>query len=64
MRTMGFECPIHGYYEIDLEDGQEPPKWCVIYKDGTNKPCGEVLKKKFFVPAVHYKGSGFYTTDK
>jgi hypothetical protein len=61
---MIFKCPVHGTYEIDLERGQNPPKWCVIYKDGTNEPCGEVLKRIYTVPSIKFVGSGFYTNDK
>ena len=64
MRTLRFECPEHGQYEIDLQYGQEAPKWCVIYKTGTNEPCGKTLTKLFkFVPNIRFKGSGFYKND-
>lgn len=64
MKTMDFICPVHGKFEVLLEHEQEPPIWCPIYRDGTRIPCGKRLKKVWSVPSVHYKGSGFYTTDK
>ena len=64
MRTQIFVCPVHGQYEIDLERGQNPPKWCVIYKEGTSEPCGRKLTRKYTIPAIRFKGSGFYTNDK
>lgn len=64
MRTMDFECPVHGQLEITLlERGQDIPIWCPIYKDGTREPCGKRLKRIYSVPAVHYRGNGFYKTD-
>lgn len=64
MRTLKFRCSTHGEYEIDLRDGQESPKWCIIYKNGTNEPCGERLLKLFrFAPNIRFVGSGFYSTD-
>ena len=64
MRTQIFVCPVHGQYEIDLERGQNPPKWCVIYKEGTSEPCGKNLTRKYTVPAIRFLGSGFYANDK
>jgi len=64
MRTMVFRCGIHGVFEVDLERGQTPPIWCPIYKDGTNEPCGTKLTKKYTVPAISFKGEGFYVNDK
>jgi len=64
MRTMIVVCPVHGQYEIDLEKGQNLPNWCVIYKEGTNEPCGRKLTRKYTVPAISFKGSGFYVNDK
>lgn len=64
MRTLLFECPEHGEYEIDLKDGEEEPKWCVILKEGTSKPCGRQLTKLFrFVPNIRFAGSGFFVND-
>jgi len=64
MRTQIFICPVHGKFEIDLERGQIAPKWCVIYKEGTSEPCGRKLTRKYTIPAIRFKGSGFYTNDK
>jgi len=62
MRTMTFECQTHGTFEVDLQDGQDPPIWCPIYVKGRT-PCGEVLKRRYDVPAIQFRGSGFYSTD-
>ena len=65
MRTMRFRCEEHGEYEIDLQDRQESPEWCIIYKTGANIPCGKQLTKLFrFVPNIRFVGSGFYINDK
>ena len=61
---MTFKCPVHGQYDIDLETGQDPPKWCVIYREGTNEPCGIRLKRIYSVPNIRFIGSGFYVNDK
>ena len=63
MRTLRFRCKEHGEYEIDLQDGQEAPKWCIIYKHGTNEPCGRLLTRKYFAPNIRFVGSGFYSND-
>ena len=35
-----------------------------FYKEGTNEPCGRKLNRKYTVPALSFKGSGFYVNDK
>ena len=63
MRTLRFRCEEHDEYEIDLRDGQEPPKWCVIKEPGADIPCGRNLTRIYFTPNIRFVGSGFYVND-
>ena len=60
---MIFRCRTHGEFEVDLEYRQEPPMWCPIYKEGTYEPCGIKLTKRYPIPAISFKGSGFFVND-
>ena len=60
---MIFRCRTHGEFEVDLKYRQEPPIWCPIYKAGANEPCGIKLTRRYSIPAISFKGSGFFIND-
>jgi predicted nucleic acid-binding Zn ribbon protein len=54
-------CEEHGKMEI-TKRSSECPKWCFVpIETGI---CNKPLKRIWDVPNIHFKGSGFYQTDK
>lgn len=51
-----YKCPKGHVFELFQKMSDEPPKVCEI--------CGEgPLQRVLYPVAVHFKGSGFYSTD-
>ena len=51
-----YKCPKGHVFEIFQKMSDDPPKVCEV--------CGEGPVQRVLYPvAVHFKGSGFYTTD-
>lgn len=51
-----YRCPNGHLFELLQRIGDEPPEKCEV--------CGEGPVERVLYPvAVHFKGSGFYTTD-
>ena len=60
MKTYTVYCDVHGEYEItpsSTNETQECPSFCPIRENG--KVCGQSLARKWPVPTIHYKGSGW-----
>jgi putative FmdB family regulatory protein len=54
--TYEYKCPKGHVFEIFQKMTDEPPKACEV--------CGEGPVQRVLYPvAVHFKGSGFYSTD-
>lgn len=51
-----FNCPNHGVIEIQQSLKEPLPTKC--------PECGAKLTRKYTVPNVVYRGSGFFSTDK
>ena len=63
MKSFDVECPVHGKYELIVQpEMDENDLRCPEKING--KPCNERLHKLPSRVQVHYKGNGFYTTDK
>jgi putative FmdB family regulatory protein len=55
MPTYEYRC-INGHtFEVFQSMSQDPVTKCEV--------CGKPVERVFHAPAVHFKGSGFYTTD-
>jgi putative FmdB family regulatory protein len=51
-----YRCPNGHVFELFQKIGDPPPEKCEV--------CGEgPLERELYPVAVHFKGSGFYTTD-
>jgi putative FmdB family regulatory protein len=51
-----YRCPNGHVFELFQKIGDAPPEKCEV--------CGEApLERVLYPVAVHFKGSGFYTTD-
>ena len=56
MTTYGYECKLDGYFERDYPIATQPAViQCPVCKD-------EAVRS-YSVPAVAFKGKGFYSTD-
>lgn len=56
MATYGYECSLDGHYERDFQMGEQPSTIsCPVCKDPA--------VRTYSVPAISFKGSGFYATD-
>ena len=56
MTVYGYECKLDGYFERDFKMGDQPKFIeCPVCKDA--------LRRTYFVPAIAFKGDGFYSTD-
>lgn len=56
MTTYGYECKLDGYYEHDFAMGEQPQSiQCPVCKD--------LAPRSYTVPAISFKGDGFYSTD-
>ena len=57
MTTYGYECKLDGYFERDYPIATNPSSIeCPVCKDPATR--------SYSVPAISFKGSGFYSTDK
>jgi len=56
MPTYDFTCPKHGKFEMNKPIAKRDGAVCPI--------CSAISPRAFSVPAVHYRGSGFFATDK
>ena len=56
MTRYGYECQLDGHYERDFPIGKQP---VVI----SCPVCGNECPRSYSVPAVAFKGDGFYSTD-
>jgi putative FmdB family regulatory protein len=50
-----YRCPNGHQFEVFQAIGDDPVSTCQV--------CGEPVERVFHPVAVHFKGSGFYTTD-
>jgi putative FmdB family regulatory protein len=50
-----YRCPDGHEFEVVQSMTEDPVTECEV--------CGKPVQRVFSPPAVHYKGSGFYTTD-
>ena len=55
MPTYDYRCANGHVFEVVRSMSEGPVTECV--------ECGAAVERVFHAPAVHYKGSGFYTTD-
>ena len=55
MPTYGYKCRNDHYFEAMQPMSEDALEACEI--------CGAPATRVLFAPAVHFKGSGFYTTD-
>lgn len=56
MPTYEYRCPQNHLFELFQRMNDPPPEKCEV--------CGEgPLERVLYPVAVHFKGSGFYTTD-
>lgn len=56
MPTYEYRCPQGHTFELFQKMSDDPPEACEV--------CGEgPVERLLFAPPVHFKGSGFYTTD-
>ncbi len=55
MPTYEYRCANGHVFEVVRSMSEGPVTECV--------ECGAAVERVFHAPAVHYKGSGFYTTD-
>ena len=51
-----YRCPNGHVFELFQKIGDAPPEKCEVCGDGP-------LERVLYPVAVHFKGSGFYTTD-
>jgi putative FmdB family regulatory protein len=55
MPTYEYRCTNGHLFEVFQAMADDPIAECEV--------CGEPVERVYHPPAVHYKGSGFYTTD-
>lgn len=55
MPTYEYRCPDGHTFEVFQSMAEDPITKCQV--------CGKPVERVFHAPAVHFKGSGFYTTD-
>lgn len=55
MPTYEYRCPADHITEAFQKMTDEPLKKCPT--------CGKKVERILFAPSIHYKGSGFYSTD-
>lgn len=55
MPTYEYRCPDGHTFEVFQSMSEDPVTKCQV--------CGKPVERVFHAPAVHFKGSGFYTTD-
>jgi len=56
MITYGYGCKLDGYFERDFKMGDQPQFIeCPICKDA--------IRRDYNVPAISFKGDGFYVND-
>jgi putative FmdB family regulatory protein len=56
MPTYEYRCPSGHTFELFQRMSDDPPTACEV--------CGEgPVERVLFAPVIHFKGSGFYTTD-
>lgn len=55
MPTYEYRCTNGHFFEVFQAMADDPIAECEV--------CGEPVERVYHPPAVHYKGSGFYTTD-
>ena len=56
MTTYGYECKLDGYFERDFKIATQPSSIeCPVCKDPATR--------SYSVPAISFKGSGFYVND-
>ena len=53
--TYEYRCPDGHTFEVVQSIADDPVTNCEV--------CGRPVQRVLFAPAVHFKGSGFYTTD-
>ncbi len=55
MPTYEYRCTDGHTFEVFQSMSEDPVTKCEV--------CGKPVERVFHAPAVHFKGSGFYTTD-
>ena len=55
MPTYEYRCTAGHTFEVFQSMAEDPVTKCEV--------CGKPVERVFHAPAVHFKGSGFYTTD-
>ncbi len=55
MPTYAYRCEDGHTFEVFQSITDDPVAQCEV--------CGKPVERVLFAPAVHFKGSGFYTTD-
>ncbi len=55
MPTYEYRCTAGHTFEVFQSMSEDPVTKCEV--------CGKPVERVFHAPAVHFKGSGFYTTD-
>jgi putative FmdB family regulatory protein len=55
MPTYEYRCTDGHTFEVFQRMSEDPVTKCEV--------CGKPVERVFHAPAVHFKGSGFYTTD-
>jgi putative FmdB family regulatory protein len=55
MPTYEYRCTKGHTFEVFQSMSEDPVTKCEV--------CGKPVERVFHAPAVHFKGSGFYTTD-
>ena len=55
-----YECPACGNTLLIIRSIHD----IEVEYDCPTKECGTTLNRKWSVPPVHFKGQGFYSTDK
>ncbi len=55
MPTYEYRCTDGHTFEVFQSMSEDPLTECGV--------CGKPIERVLFAPAVHFKGSGFYTTD-